>query len=78
MLYVEPSAKIVIVGRCVFSPDGQTILSTSNDKMVMLWEAATGQLRRIIDEHNASACGFSPDGKSIVAGFGDGAVKMWR
>jgi WD40 repeat protein len=67
-----------VVGRCVFSPDGQTILSRSNDKMVMLWEAATGQLRRIIDEHNASACGFSPDGKSIVAGFGDGAVKMWR
>jgi WD40 repeat protein len=69
-----------IVQKCIFSPDGQTILSTSHDKTVMLWEAGTGRLRRIVDEHTsyAPACRFTPDGKSVLAGFSDGVVKMWR
>ncbi len=66
-----------------FSPDGETIATTSRNT-VKLWEAATGRLLRVRaqDSTEVWTAAFSPDGDRIAAGFGDrgsrkGRVRIW-
>ena len=53
----------------VFSPDGQTILTGSNDGQARLWSATTGQLLGPpIPTHGPIMdMQFSPDGKRAIA-----------
>jgi WD40 repeat protein len=54
-----------------FSPDGQTLLTVSQDFLLRLWETKTGRLLREVrpDSRSVSsraAIAFSPDGKQIA------------
>jgi len=62
------------------SPDGQTIVSGSSDKMVKLWEASTGLLLRTLKGHRdwVRSVAVSPDGRTIVSGGVDNTVKFWE
>jgi WD40 repeat protein/tetratricopeptide (TPR) repeat protein len=65
--------------RPVFSPDGQIILTPSDDGTARLWDATTGQpvglpLKR---QGGFRTAAFSPDGKTILTGGGDGAARLW-
>ncbi|HAJ57893.1 MAG TPA: hypothetical protein DCP31_00360, partial [Cyanobacteria bacterium UBA8543] len=61
-----------------FSPDGQTIASSSGDKTVM-WNF-DGTLLKSLPGHSSWVGGvsFSPDGKTIASGSGDGTVTLWN
>ena len=61
-----------------FSPDGQTIVSGSEDKTVKVWEAATGSLQRTLEGHLSyvTSVAFSPDGQTIVSESVDKTVKQ--
>jgi WD40 repeat protein len=61
-----------------FSPDGQRILTSSNEAAV-LWDAQTGKEARRFKTHIQSmwAVAFSPDGKRILTGSSEGAVVLW-
>ena len=62
-----------------FSPDGRIIATGSSGSKVRLWDPATGQHLRTIDDHKKAVCcvAFSPDGRIIATGSSDSTVRLW-
>jgi WD40 repeat protein/uncharacterized caspase-like protein len=62
----------------VFSPDAKLILSGGADKLVKLWDVATGNLVRTFAGHSEAirAVAFSPDGKRVLSAAND--IRLWE
>jgi WD40 repeat protein len=62
-----------------FSPDGQFIVTASDDKTARIWEARTGQERQHLTGHSGAVgdAAYSPDGTQIVTASADGTVRIW-
>lgn len=62
-----------------FSPDGKRIVTASADKTALVWDAVSGNLLLILDDHKdiVSYAEFSPDGKKIVTSSYDNMVRVW-
>ncbi|MGA9770613.1 MAG: serine/threonine-protein kinase [Blastocatellia bacterium] len=62
-----------------FSPDSKTLVSSSDDKTVKLWDVETGQLKHTLTGHRNEVytVAFSPDGKILASGSKDKAIKLW-
>lgn len=62
-----------------FSPDGSIIATGSYDKLVKLWDAATGKELRTLKEHSDAvySVAFLPSGTQLVSGAGDRTLKIW-
>ena len=62
-----------------FSPDGQYLATATQDGVVRLWRAKTGQELRKWQAHeaNATCVVFSPDGRYLASGGWDEKVKVW-
>jgi WD40 repeat protein len=68
------------INAVVYSPDGKTIVSGSDDKSLMFWDAATGKvIGKPLEGHEneVTSIAFSPDGKTIVSGSTDGTLRRW-
>ncbi len=67
------------VNGCAFSPDGQLIISASDDCTLKVWDARTGEMLRSLVGHSAyvNGCAFSPDGQLIVSASDDCTLKVW-
>jgi WD40 repeat protein len=68
--------------RCVaFSPDGQRILTSSDDRTARLWEATTGEEVFAFKGHTdmVRSVAFSPDGRQIITGIAgaNAMAKVW-
>ena len=62
-----------------FSPDGDTLASTSEDTTVVLWNWRTGQQLKTLEGHTAGVlhAAFSPDGKTLATSSRDKTVILW-
>ncbi len=67
------------VNSVAFSPDGNTIVSGSNDRTLRLWDVETQTEIGTLEGHTAAvnSVAFNPDGKTIVSGSDDGTVRLW-
>ncbi|KAF9937646.1 hypothetical protein BGZ65_001304, partial [Modicella reniformis] len=75
----------ILKGHCgtafsvAYSPQGDLIVSGSDDNSVRLWDAETGARRQVFTGHTAciTSVAFSPQGKWIVSASNDKTVRIW-
>jgi WD40 repeat protein len=63
-----------------FAPDGATIASASYDRLVKVWDVATGKELSSLKEHTDAVydVAFFPDGRQLVSAAGDRTIKLWN
>jgi WD40 repeat protein len=76
------------VSAAVFSPDGRTLASGTDDRTIQLWEVATRKERLTIkgavgdkvytNKDAVEALAFSPDGKLLASSGTDLSIKLWE
>src|SRR6266581_4758698 len=82
-----PASEMVIsnvegeVHSIALSPDGQRIVSSSDDGTIRVWNATTGETEAgPFTGHTESvwSVAFSPDGQRIVSGSPDRTIRVWN
>ena len=65
---------------CVYSRDGEQIVTCSHDKTVRVWDEATGATLKELKGGHTSAiycCAMSPDEKMVASASHDETIKLW-
>jgi len=64
---------------CVFSHDGNTLVSCGRDHDVRVWNPSTGRCIKVLKGHTQSVycCDISPDGLTIASGGHDRVLYLW-
>ena len=67
------------LGTIAFSPDARTVASGGENRIITIWERATGEVRSSLVGHGhyVAAVAFSPDGKTLASARLDRTVKLW-
>ncbi|MBC1242254.1 WD40 repeat domain-containing protein, partial [Nostoc sp. 2RC] len=67
------------VNSVVFSPDGKTLASASNDNTIKLWDVSTSKAIKTLTGHSSwvNSVVFSPDGKTLASASDDNTIKLW-
>jgi WD40 repeat protein len=62
-----------------FSPDGKTLAVSSRDRVIGLWDPATGKEEKELTGHLSfvNSVAFSADGKKLVSGGNDATARLW-
>ncbi|MCC7476220.1 MAG: protein kinase [Pirellulales bacterium] len=64
----------------VFSPNGQLLLSGSEDNSLRVWDVAAAEGVKTLRGHGSMvrSCAFSPDGHWALSGGDDESVRLWN
>jgi WD40 repeat protein len=67
-----------VVNSAEFSPDGQRVVTASQDKRARLWDATSGQAigEPMEHENEVLSAQFSPDGQRVVT-VSDSKARLW-
>jgi WD40 repeat protein len=62
-----------------FAPDGNVIVTVSDDSSVRLWQAGNGELLHVLKAHESyvNHAAFSPDGHWLVTTSYDNTARIW-
>ncbi|MBI3864692.1 MAG: hypothetical protein HY290_22675, partial [Planctomycetia bacterium] len=81
----SPEARVVTghtdsIYALAFNPAGDRLATASYDKLLMLWDAASGKEIHTLKHHTGAvfAAAFSPDGKALVSAAADQTIKLWN
>jgi DNA-binding beta-propeller fold protein YncE len=68
------------VNGAMFSPDGEWVVTASDDQTARVWEASTGRSLVELRGHTGpvNRAMFSPDGKWVVTASDDGTARVWE
>lgn len=66
-------------GFVFFSPDGNRVISASDDCSIRIWNTRTGEELKVLVGHDnlVKSAVFSPDGSRIVSASDDCTVRIW-
>jgi WD40 repeat protein len=61
------------------SPDGNFLASASNDKTIIIWDLASGKIKKKLEgfEWKVTSLEYSTDGKYIIGGCNNGVTKLF-
>lgn len=62
-----------------FSPDGRSLAALGGDRIVRIWEMASGRLRAQFEGHRGAGASvlFAPDGRTLYTGSSDSTILVW-
>jgi WD40 repeat protein len=68
------------VNDLVFTPDGNFLLSASDDKNIAVWNVSSGALANTLTGHTDAvvSLALSHDGKLLVSSSKDGTIRLWN
>ena len=68
-----------LVNSAQFSPDGQRVVTASEDNTARLWDAASGKPIGEPMKHEdwVNSAQFSPDGQRVVTASEDKTARLW-
>src|SRR5206468_7848567 len=63
-----------------YAPDRETLATGGADKVVRLWEVASGRIIGAFEGHTDAIAGltFSPDGKRLASASYDRSIRIWE
>ncbi len=63
-----------------FTPDGKTLISSSRDSTIKVWDVATLELKRTLTNHTADvySVAFTHDGALMASGSSDTRIILWE
>jgi WD40 repeat protein/DNA-binding SARP family transcriptional activator len=76
---IELHVPRVRVNAVVFSPDGDHLLTGTDDETPRIWNAHTGRLERTLRGHQGiiRSVSYSNDGRLIASASSDGTIRVW-
>src|SRR5205814_2361012 len=68
------------VKSAAFNPDGNKVITASDDHTARIWNSSTGQLLHTLSGHTRwiNSAAFSPDGNKVVTASADHTARIWN
>jgi WD40 repeat protein len=62
----------------VLAADSNTVISSSQDLTVIVWNAQSGERRHVLTGHGGASRDFAQHGNLLFAGGDNGTVQVWN